>query len=120
MGSFAKTYTSRGFFVICSVRLTQLGGPFRTRWAITAVQFSSLGTTAIGIDGGQSSNDDSFSRKIQIGSVLEILVFANGKRRLIGSRANTLHGPAAANVRTEVRSKTEFNGRTEAAFRCSP
>jgi hypothetical protein len=53
-----------------------------------AVQFSSLGTTAIGIDGGQSSNDDSFSRKIQIGSVLEILVFANGKRRLIGRIAS--------------------------------
>src|SRR5258705_5133851 len=32
----------------------------------------------IGIDGGQSSKDDSFSRKIQIRSVLEILVFANG------------------------------------------
>jgi hypothetical protein len=30
------------------------------------------------IDGEQSSNDDSFSRKIQIRSVLEILVFANG------------------------------------------
>jgi hypothetical protein len=28
--------------------------------------------------GEQSSNDDSFSRKIQIRSVLEILVFANG------------------------------------------
>src|SRR5260370_15714030 len=98
MGSFAKTYTSRGFFVICSVRLTQLGGPFRTRWAISAVQFSSLGTTAIGIDGGQSSNDDSFSRKILICSVLEIFVFAHSNRSLIRSLANTLHDPTAATV----------------------
>jgi len=41
-------------------------------------QPSSLGTIAIVIDGGQSSNVASFSRKIQIKSVLEILVFANG------------------------------------------
>jgi hypothetical protein len=41
-----------------------------------AVQPSLLGTIAIEIDGEQSSNDDSFSRKIQIRSVLEILVFA--------------------------------------------
>src|SRR5437868_14448457 len=33
---------------------------------------------------------------------------------------NALHGPAAANVRTEVLSKTEFNGRAEAAFRYGP
>src|SRR5882762_1722093 len=57
----------------------QLGCPFRSRWVVTTVQPSSLGTIAIGIDGGQSSNDDSFSRKIQIRSVLEILVFANGQ-----------------------------------------
>jgi hypothetical protein len=35
-----------------------------------------LGTIAIEIDGEQSSNDESFSRKIQLRSVLEILVFA--------------------------------------------
>jgi len=56
----------------------QLGRPFRSRWVVTAVQPSSLGTIAIEIDGGQSSNGDSFSRKIQIRSVLEIVVFANG------------------------------------------
>jgi hypothetical protein len=61
-----------------SLDAISLGCSFRTRWAVTAVQLSSLGTIAIGIDGGQSSNDDSFSRKIQIRSVLEILVFANG------------------------------------------
>jgi hypothetical protein len=33
----------------------------------------------MGIDGEQSSNDDNSSRKIQIRSVLEILIFANGK-----------------------------------------
>jgi hypothetical protein len=48
------------------------------RWVVTAFQLSSLGMIAIGIDGGQSSNDDSLSRKIQIRSVLKILVFANG------------------------------------------
>jgi len=32
---------------------------------------------AIEIDGEQASNDDSFSRKIQIRSVLEVFFFAN-------------------------------------------
>jgi hypothetical protein len=47
-------------------------------WVVTAVQLPSLGTIAIEIDRGQSSNDNSFSRKIQIRSALDILVFANG------------------------------------------
>jgi hypothetical protein len=67
---FAKLLLKR------SIRLTQLGCPVRSRCAVTAVQPSLLGTIAIEIDGEQSSNDDSFSRKIQIRSVLEILVFA--------------------------------------------
>jgi hypothetical protein len=52
---------------------------FRSRAVITTVQLSSLGTMAILIDGGQSSKVDSFSRKIQIKSVLEILFLANKK-----------------------------------------
>jgi len=57
----------------------QLGCPVRSRCVVTVVQPSLLGTIAIEIDGEQSPNDDSFSRKIQIRSVLEILVLANGK-----------------------------------------
>lgn len=57
----------------------QLGLSVRSRCVVTAVQPSLLGTIAIAIDGEQSSNDDSISRKIQIRSVLEILIFANGK-----------------------------------------
>ncbi|MDQ1386797.1 MAG: hypothetical protein QOF56_251 [Acidobacteriaceae bacterium] len=60
------------------MRLTQSGCSVRSRCVITAVQPLLLGTIAIEVDGEQSSNDDSFSRKIQIRSVLEILVFANG------------------------------------------
>src|SRR5437868_13038303 len=77
--SFARTYTSRSCFWICSIRLTQWGRLFRSCWVITTVQLSSLGTIAILIDAGHSANDDSFSRKIQIRSMLEILFLANNK-----------------------------------------
>ena len=60
-----------------SMRLTQFGRLAWSRLVVTAVQPLLLGTTAIAIDGEQSSNDDSFSRKIQTRSVLEILVFDN-------------------------------------------
>lgn len=59
------------------MRLAHLGNDFRMRGAVTTVQPSSLGTIAIGTDEAQSSNNDSFSRKIQIRSVLEIFIFAN-------------------------------------------
>jgi hypothetical protein len=54
-----------------------LGRPVRSRWVVNAVQPSSLGMIAIEIDGEQASNDESFSRKIQIRSVLEVFFFAN-------------------------------------------
>src|SRR5260370_41163474 len=58
------------------MRLTQSGRVFRSRWAITTVHPASLGTIAILIDPGHSENADSFSRKIQIRSVFEILFLA--------------------------------------------
>jgi hypothetical protein len=61
------------------IRLVQSGSLFRSRAVITTVQLSSLGTMAILIDGGQSAKVDSFSRKIQIKSMLEILFLANNK-----------------------------------------
>jgi len=57
-----------------SMRLMQLGRLARSRLLVIAVQPLLLGTTAIAIEGEQSSNDDSFSRKIQTRSALEILV----------------------------------------------
>ena len=59
------------------MRLTQFGNDFRTRGLVKAVQPLPVGTIAIEIVGEQSLNDDSFSRKIQISSVLEILLLAN-------------------------------------------
>jgi len=60
-----------------SMRLTQLGRLVRSRLVVTTDQPLLLGTTAIAIDGEQSSCDDSFSRNIQIRSVLVIVIFAN-------------------------------------------
>lgn len=57
-----------------SMRLTDLGCLARSRLLVTTVQPRLVGTTAIAIDGEQSSNDDSFSRMIQTRSVFEILV----------------------------------------------
>ena len=59
------------------MRLTQFGNDFRIRGLVKTVQPPLLGTIAIEIVGEQSLNDDSFSRKIQISSVLEILLLAN-------------------------------------------
>jgi hypothetical protein len=71
-----------------SMRLTHLGRFAWSRLLVTAVQPLLLGTTAIAIDGEQSSNDDSFSRKIQTRSVLEILVL--GKAATPHQGAETL------------------------------
>ncbi len=59
------------------MRLTQFGNDFRIRGLVRTVQPLLLGTIAIEIVGEQSLNDDSLSRKIQISSVLEILLLAN-------------------------------------------
>jgi hypothetical protein len=58
------------------MRLILSGDDFRIRGLVTAVQPPLLGTIATEIDAGQSLNVESFSRKIQISSVLEILLFA--------------------------------------------
>jgi hypothetical protein len=63
------------------MRLMQSGNDFRMRGFVTAAQPPLLGTIAIEIDAGQSVNAESFSRKIHISSVLEILLFANRKFR---------------------------------------
>ena len=55
----------------------QSGNDFRTRGLVTAVQPPLLGTIAIEIDVGQSLNAESFSWKIQLNSLFEILILAN-------------------------------------------
>jgi len=55
----------------------QSGNDFRTRGLVTAVQPALLGTIAIEIDVGQSLNAESFSWKIQLNSLFEILILAN-------------------------------------------